>query len=72
MCSDGNTSVKVCGIQFKRDAATNSYKCQFDEKDCKIKGELHFNGNGVEGVKFADDGRICFNAEKTDFCRCVS
>lgn len=65
---DNNTSVKICGVSFKRDAANNSYQCKFEESDCKIKGTLHFDGRGVEGIKFNDDGKIFFNAEKTDYC----
>jgi len=66
--SDGNTSITISGFKVKRLADKNSYHVNFDEKECKqIRGELHFNGEGIDSVKFGDDGKVGFVADKSEF-----
>jgi hypothetical protein len=63
----GNTSFSIAGIDVRRDVANNSYKVTLAAKECPIKGELSFSAEGLEGVKYGDDGKVSFNAERTDY-----
>jgi len=67
--TDGNTSIKISGVSAKRDSAKNSYTLTVDEKECpQIKGVLNYNGEGIDPVKFGEDGKVGFNEGKTEFC----
>jgi len=64
---EGATSFTIGGFQIKRDIPSNSYHIIMDDSSCPIKGELDFLSEGLQGVKFGDDGKVAFNAERTDF-----
>jgi len=66
--SDDGTSVKVCGISFKRTASDNGYHIVIDDPTMKdIKGELTCIGCDSKPFKFGEDGKIAYNDAKTNF-----
>jgi hypothetical protein len=65
--SPGNTSFSIGGIVVTRDVPTNSYKIILGDKDCPIKGELTFAANGQTGIKYGEDGKVAFAADRSEY-----